>query len=173
MLLPTLAAWHVTLFTVLFIIAAVVTMLVILIQKPRGGGLAGAFGGAGGSSQSVFGAKTGDVLTWFTVICFTLFIALAMLLTWFANPSDAINPPSLDNATPTDTTPSPSPSPSPSGGTGTNTGAGTTPAPTTDGKAADSKTSDSTPATGTGIDDKTSGKDTSEGATKAADDAGK
>lgn len=99
LLLPTLGAWYVTLFTILFVLVCFFMMLVILIQKPRGGGLVGAFGGAGGGSQSVFGAKTGDVLTWFTVICFCLFIGLAMLLTWFARPEKAPTGPGLNAPT--------------------------------------------------------------------------
>lgn len=55
---------------------------VVLIQKPKGGGLTGAFGGAGGSSQAVFGAKVGDVLTWVTVGFFLAFLGLAMGLTY-------------------------------------------------------------------------------------------
>ncbi len=51
-------------------------MLVILLQKGRGGGLAGAFGGGGGSSA--FGAKTGDVFTWITVVVAAVFILLAI-----------------------------------------------------------------------------------------------
>ncbi|MHC5108242.1 MAG: preprotein translocase subunit SecG [Planctomycetota bacterium] len=50
----------------LIIFVCALVMLVILIQRGRGGGLTGAFGGAGGSSA--FGAKTGDVFTWITVI---------------------------------------------------------------------------------------------------------
>lgn len=49
-------------------------MLVILLQRGRGGGLTGAFGGAGGSSA--FGAKTGDVFTWITVVVATIFVLL-------------------------------------------------------------------------------------------------
>ncbi len=52
-------------------------ILVVLIQRGRGGGLAGAFGGAGGSSA--FGAKTGDVFTWITVGIATLFVVLNVL----------------------------------------------------------------------------------------------
>ena len=52
-------------------------MLVILIQRGRGSGLAGAFGGAGGSSA--FGAKTGDVLTWATVIIAFFFLTLTVV----------------------------------------------------------------------------------------------
>lgn len=49
-------------------------MLVILVQRGRGGGLAGAFGGGGGSSA--FGAKTGDVFTWITVVVAAVFLLL-------------------------------------------------------------------------------------------------
>ena len=44
----------------MFVLVALVLVLVILIQKPRGSGLTGAFGGAGGGG-SVFGSKTGYV----------------------------------------------------------------------------------------------------------------
>jgi len=83
-----LGAWHVTLFAILFITVCLFMLLVILIQKPRGGGLSGAFGGAGGSAQAAFGAKTGDVLTWFTVVCFGAFLLLAIGLTWSIRPSN-------------------------------------------------------------------------------------
>ncbi len=83
----TLGAWYVTLMGTLFALTCLFMLLVILIQKPRGGGLSGAFGGAGGgSAQAAFGAKTGDVLTWFTVFCFVTFLLLAMGLTWSINP---------------------------------------------------------------------------------------
>lgn len=78
--------WYVTLMAIAFVLVCVFMVLVILIQRPRGGGLAGAFGGGGGSSEAAFGAKTGDVLTWFTVSCFVLFLALAMGLTWTIQP---------------------------------------------------------------------------------------
>ncbi len=84
---PVLASFLTGLLTTLFVIVCIFLILVILIQKPRGGGLTGAFGGAGGNAASVFGSKTGDVLTWFTVICFALFIGLAMALTWTAKPT--------------------------------------------------------------------------------------
>ncbi len=49
-------------------------VLIILVQRGRGGGLAGAFGGGGGSSA--FGAKTGDVFTWITVVVASIFLLL-------------------------------------------------------------------------------------------------
>ena len=50
-------------------------MLVVLIQRGRGGGLAGAFGGAGGSSA--FGTKAGDVFTKITIVCALIWFCLA------------------------------------------------------------------------------------------------
>ena len=83
--LSNIPGWLVPALITAFIIVCVVMMLVILIQKPKGGGLSGAFGGAGGgggSEMAAFGAKTGDVLTWFTVVLFLCFLFLAMGLTW-------------------------------------------------------------------------------------------
>ncbi len=56
---------------------------VILIQRGKGGGLAGAFGGAGGSSA--FGTKAGDVFTRITGVAAIIWIALAMLLVVITN----------------------------------------------------------------------------------------
>ncbi|MFW6336179.1 MAG: preprotein translocase subunit SecG [Phycisphaeraceae bacterium] len=83
----TLSAWYISLLSLLFVIVSVLMMLIILVQKPKGGGLSGAFGGAGGgSTQSAFGARVGDVLTWATVVFFLLFLFIAMGLTWTINP---------------------------------------------------------------------------------------
>lgn len=60
----------------LLVFTCFILMLVILLQKGRGGGFSGAFGGAGGSSA--FGAKTGDVFTWITVIVAGVFVALTV-----------------------------------------------------------------------------------------------
>ncbi|HEY7115643.1 MAG TPA: preprotein translocase subunit SecG [Tepidisphaeraceae bacterium] len=66
------------LFITLFIIISVLMILIVLIQKGRGGGLASAFGGGGGNTA--FGSKTGDVLTWATSIIFGIFVVLAVIL---------------------------------------------------------------------------------------------
>jgi preprotein translocase subunit SecG len=52
-------------------------ILLVLIQRGRGGGLAGAFGGMGG--QSAFGTKAGDVFTKITVGVATFWILLCVL----------------------------------------------------------------------------------------------
>jgi preprotein translocase subunit SecG len=51
----------------------------VLIQRGRGGGLAGAFGGMGG--QSAFGTKAGDVFTKITIAVAAFWIVLCILAT--------------------------------------------------------------------------------------------
>ncbi len=70
----------------LYIILAITSLFLIclvLIQRGKGGGLAGAFGGAGGSSA--FGTKAGDVFTKVTMITAGVWIALNMLLVVVSN----------------------------------------------------------------------------------------
>jgi preprotein translocase subunit SecG len=59
------------------VITALFLILLVLIQRGRGGGLAGAFGGAGG--QSAFGTKAGDVFTKITVAVAGFWILLCIL----------------------------------------------------------------------------------------------
>ncbi len=71
----------------IFVIICALLMFVILIQRGRGGGLSAAFGGGG--SQSAFGAKTGDVFTWITVVLAVLFITVSCLLNYVFQPLKA------------------------------------------------------------------------------------
>ena len=67
--------------TILFIVVAVAMILIILVQRPAGGGLAGAFGGAGGGgTEGVFGGRVGDALTVMTVVAFSVYLILALVL---------------------------------------------------------------------------------------------
>ncbi len=52
-------------------------MAIILLQRGRGGGLAGAFGGAGG--QSALGVKAGDLFTRITIGMAAVWFALAAI----------------------------------------------------------------------------------------------
>lgn len=63
----------------LLAILSVFLILLILIQRGRGGGLIGALGGPGG--QSAFGTKAGDVFTRITVVttCIWLLLCLATI----------------------------------------------------------------------------------------------
>jgi len=49
----------------------------ILLQRGRGGGLAGSFGGMGG--QSAFGTKAGDIFTRITIVVAVIWILLACI----------------------------------------------------------------------------------------------
>src|SRR5205823_1071321 len=86
-------------------------VLTVLIQKPQGGGISGAFGGGGGSGQTAFGTKTGDALTIFTIIVFVVYLLFAIGLNFSTRPSAQAAP------TPTATAPAApaAPSGSPSG----------------------------------------------------------
>lgn len=69
---------------VLFIICCVALILIILIQKGRGGGLSGAFGGA--MASGILGSKTGDFLTWVTIVLVGVFLGLAVVMAKFYKP---------------------------------------------------------------------------------------
>lgn len=58
-------------------LVAVFLIMLILVQRGRGGGLAGAFGGAGGSSA--FGAKAGDIFTKITMWAAGFWIILCLV----------------------------------------------------------------------------------------------
>ncbi|MFM8732265.1 MAG: preprotein translocase subunit SecG, partial [Phycisphaerales bacterium] len=69
-----------TLLVILFLIASVCLVLIILVQRPQGGGLAQAFGGGSGGTDTAFGGRTGDALTYATVTAFGIYLALAIAL---------------------------------------------------------------------------------------------
>ncbi len=70
---------------VLFVVGSAVLILVVLIQKGKGGGLSGAF--AGGMASNILGSKTGDILTWVTISLASLFVVLALVLDKWWRPS--------------------------------------------------------------------------------------
>ena len=75
------------LFTGLFMVVSTVMILVILMQRPKGGGLSAAFGGSSaGSADSLLGGRVGDTLTWVTVVAFVLYLGLAISLNMSAGP---------------------------------------------------------------------------------------
>jgi protein translocase SecG subunit len=96
-------------FTALSIVVSTGLVLIILVQRPAGGGLAGAFGGAGGSgSDTVFGGRVGDALTWMTVVGFAIYLGVAITL----NLIPSVPPPASADPTPASTsttTPAPAP----------------------------------------------------------------
>lgn len=60
------------------VVVSLFLILLVLIQRGKGGGLAGAFGGAGGSSA--FGSRAGDTFTRVTIYVAAVWLLLIMLI---------------------------------------------------------------------------------------------
>ena len=70
--------------TFLNVVLGLLLVLTILIQRGKGGGLVGAFGGAGGSSP--FGSKAGDTFTRITITMAGIWVLLIMIHVKVAKP---------------------------------------------------------------------------------------
>jgi preprotein translocase subunit SecG len=107
--------WVPPLLAIVLLLLGLFLILLVLIQRGKGGGLAGAFGGAGGSSA--FGSRAGDTFTRITIYVAAGWILLIMILIKTTQPAPAAqgketvtNP--TGGATTPDTTPEP-PAPTP------------------------------------------------------------
>ena len=88
--IPVLAvSFIMTIVAVLFVICCVALILIVLIQKGKGGGLSAAFGGA--MASGILGSKTGDFLTWLTIALVGAFLLLAVVMAKFYRPSTLID----------------------------------------------------------------------------------
>jgi preprotein translocase subunit SecG len=68
--------WIATILNFLVILTSVFLIFLVLIQRGKGGGLAGAFGGSGGSSA--FGSRAGDLFTRITIVSALIWVLLIM-----------------------------------------------------------------------------------------------
>lgn len=68
---------------VALLLSSIFLIGLVLIQRGKGGGLAGAFGGMGGSSA--FGAKAGDVFTKVTIRTAVVWFLITMALVFMMN----------------------------------------------------------------------------------------
>ena len=86
-----------------WVLVAIALILVVLIQKGRGGGLSSAFGG--GTANSLLGTKTTDWITKATIGIVLLFLLLAVVLNKYYKPtlSEQFQEPT-NSATTTETT---------------------------------------------------------------------
>jgi preprotein translocase subunit SecG len=80
------SAWS-TLLGVALGLCATFLILLVLIQRGKGGGLAGAFGGAGGSSA--FGSRAGDTFTRITIYVALVWVILIMITIKLTQPRPA------------------------------------------------------------------------------------
>ena len=110
----------------LYVIVCGLLIITILLQQGKGGDIANAFGGGGGS-QAVFGARSGaTLLTRATSVLAALFVIGALVLTVWGTrgPSSVvggIDAPPAPAAPPANATPAPAttPMPTPTPGNGT------------------------------------------------------
>ena len=79
-LLPLWAipGWVPGLLNVVLLLCGIVLIGLVLIQRGKGGGLAGAFGGSGGSSA--FGSRAGDTFTKITIYTAAVWVLLIMFV---------------------------------------------------------------------------------------------
>ena len=70
---------------IIWVLSAFCLIFIILIQKGKGGGLSGAFGGLG--AGGLLGTKTGDFLTWVTIGLVVAFLGLGVIMVKFYKPS--------------------------------------------------------------------------------------
>jgi len=83
---PLLAVGFImTVVAVIWFICALALILIVLIQKGKGGGLSSAFGG--GMASGILGSKTGDFLTWVTIVLVGLFLTFSVLLAKYFKPT--------------------------------------------------------------------------------------
>lgn len=69
--------WIPPVLNVILLLATLFLILLVLIQRGKGGGLAGAFGGIGGSSA--FGSRAGDTFTRITIFTAAIWVLLIMI----------------------------------------------------------------------------------------------
>ena len=62
---------------IIVVLLSLFLILLVLIQRGKGGGLAGAFGGLGGSSA--FGSRAGDLFTRITIVVAGVWLLIAMV----------------------------------------------------------------------------------------------
>ena len=70
---------------VLWVLVSAILILLVLIQKGKGGGLSAAFGG--GAGGGLLGSKTGDFLTWITISLVAVWLLLSVVAAKWLIPS--------------------------------------------------------------------------------------
>jgi preprotein translocase subunit SecG len=85
-----IGGWLPSLLNIVLLLIGLFLILLVLIQKGKGGGLTGALGGAGGSSA--FGSRAGDTFTRITIYVAAVWFLLIMILIKLVQPTTATTP---------------------------------------------------------------------------------
>jgi preprotein translocase subunit SecG len=83
-----LPAWVPGVLNLVLFLVGLFLILLVLIQRGKGGGLAGALGGAGGSSA--FGSRAGDTFTRITIYVAAVWILLIMFMIKMVQPQEPL-----------------------------------------------------------------------------------
>src|SRR5947209_11586794 len=86
-----LPGWVPPLLNIVLLLLGIFLILLVLIQRGKGGGLSGAFGGTGGSSA--FGSRAGDTFTRITIYVAAIWLLLIMFLIKSVQPPVQSNQP--------------------------------------------------------------------------------
>lgn len=92
LMIAEIPTWLIGVLVALFVVVSAMLILVVLVQRPQGGGLSEAFGSSSGSGNTAFGAKTGDALTTATIAMFVVFLCFAVGLNYAVKPPEAVEP---------------------------------------------------------------------------------
>jgi len=128
---PLLAmAFILNLVAFLFVVCCIILILVILIQKGKGGGLSSAFGGGG--AGGILGSKTGDFLTWVTIVLVGIMLILGSILVKYYIPAPSGTPgvPATRQTQPKPADSSEKPAPEPNAAVNTNNDSNSAAVPT-------------------------------------------
>ena len=90
-ILGAVPGWVAGVLNVLVMLTAFFLIVLVLIQRGKGGGLAGAFGGVGGSSA--FGSRAGDTFTRITIGVAAAWILLIMVMVKLIQPPIVVKNP--------------------------------------------------------------------------------
>jgi preprotein translocase subunit SecG len=82
--------WLPPVLNIVLFLVGLFLILLVLIQKGKGGGLAGAFGGSGGSSA--FGSRAGDTFTRITIYVAAVWVLLIMITIKIVQPTAPLQP---------------------------------------------------------------------------------
>ncbi len=82
---------------IIWVLSAFMLIFIILIQKGKGGGLSGAFGGMG--AGGLLGTKTGDFLTWVTIGLVAAFLGLGVVMVKYYKPTRPADIEQIDQMT--------------------------------------------------------------------------
>jgi preprotein translocase subunit SecG len=80
----TVWSWVPPVWNLLVLLTSLFLILLVLIQRGKGGGLAGAFGAAGGSSA--FGSRAGDTFTRVTIFTAAVWVLMIMIMIKMVQP---------------------------------------------------------------------------------------